>query len=149
MEPGIEYPGLAVVFLCHDDEGNMLMGKRSELCRDERGKWEPGSGALKLGENVEEALFRELQEEYRTRALEHSFLGYRDMHRSIGGVIRTHWVALDFLVRVERHSVSIGEPRKCKQIGWFTIKDLPSPLHSQFPCFLKKHREKLDLIYKK
>ena len=33
MEVGIDYTGISVVFLCHDNEGNFLMNKRSKNCR--------------------------------------------------------------------------------------------------------------------
>jgi len=36
-----------------------------------------------------------------------------------------------------------GEPHKFDAVEWFTIKNLPVPLHSQIPNFLKLRKDKL------
>ena len=70
MIKGVDYPGVTVVFLCHDGKGNYLLGKRSKNCRDEQGRWDSGGGGLDLGSSVEETLKREIKEEYCTKVLE-------------------------------------------------------------------------------
>jgi ADP-ribose pyrophosphatase YjhB (NUDIX family) len=139
MKMGEDYTGIALVFLCHDGQGNILLSKRSNKCRDEHGTWDPGGGALEFDEDVIERLEVEIQEEYCTDVLEHEFLGYRDVHRKHQGK-STHWLALDFKVLVDREKVKNGEPHKLEEINWFTADKLPKPLHSQFPFFLKKYR---------
>ena len=56
---------------------------------------------------------------------------------------KTHWISLDFKVKVDRTKVANGEPHKFDEIGWFTLDQLPSPMHSTFPMILKQYREKL------
>lgn len=142
MEKGFDYPGVSIVYFCHDGNGNFLMHKRGENCRDEKNKWDIGAGGLDFGETVVETLRREIFEEYTTNVLEFEFLGYRDVHRKDRGK-STHRVGLDFKVLVNKKKVSNGEPHKFDEIGWFKLDNLPKPFHSQFPEFLKKYRNKL------
>lgn len=82
-------------------------------------------------------------EEYSTDVIESKFLVYRDVHREHRGR-KTHWIALDFNVRVDRDKVSNGEPHKFDEVRWFPLDSLPSPLHSQLPEFFDKYRRKLS-----
>ena len=142
MKVGIDYPGVSIVFFCKDRYGNFLMNKRSENCRDEKGRWDIGAGALKIHEKIEEALEREIKEEYGTSIINYEFLGYRDVHRK-DNQKRTHWVALDFKVLVDSNIVKNGEPDKFDEIGWFRLDNIPFPVHSQLPHFLEIYKNKL------
>ncbi|PLW79714.1 RNA pyrophosphohydrolase [Candidatus Woesearchaeota archaeon] len=139
---GIDYPGVSVVFVCHDGKGNYLFNKRSVNCRDEHGRWDCGAGGLDLGLSIEETLKKEIMEEYCTKVLDFEFIGYRDVFREHDGK-KTHWLMMDFLVLVDREKVKIGEPHKMDEIGWFKIGNLPSPTHSQWPAYYNKYKEKL------
>ncbi len=142
MKKGLDYTGVSIVYFCHDGQGNFLMSKRTEQCRDEHGTWDQGGGALEFGDNVIDTLKKEIKEEYCTDVLEYEFLGYRDVHREQGGQ-KTHWVALDFKVLIDRSKVKNGEPHKFEKLAWYTLDNLPSPLHSQLPNFLALHKDKL------
>lgn len=142
MQKGQDYTGVTVVYLCHDGKGNVLLNKRSANCRDEHNTWDPGSGALEFEDTVEHTLRKEIDEEYCTDVLDYEFLGYRDVHREHNG-LKTHWIALDFKVRIDKEKVSNGEPHKFDAVEWFTLDKLPTPLHSQFPYFLEKYGAKL------
>jgi len=142
MIKGTDYTGVSVIFFCHDGEGEFLMAKRSQNARDERGRWDIGGGGVKFGEAVEDALRREIGEEYGTRVLAIEPLGYRDVHRTHEDR-KTHWIALDFKVQVDRDLVRIAEPTHIDEIRWYTPDTLPDPTHSQFPRFLELYREKL------
>lgn len=142
LKKGVDTIGVAITFFCHDGQGRVLMAKRSEQARDERGTWDIGGGALEFGEPVEEALRREVQEEYGAAVLGVEFLGYRDVHRVQNGVA-THWIALDFRARIDPATVREGEPDVIQQVQWFTRDALPSPLHSQLPLVLATHGDRL------
>jgi len=142
MKKGQDYTGVTVVYLCHDGEGSFLMNKRSKNCRDEHGTWDIGGGGLEFGDTVEDTLKKELKEEYCADVLGCEFLGYRDVHREHEGQ-KTHWIALDFKVLVDREKVKNGEPHKFDEIGWFRTDRLPAPLHSQVLNFLKLYRAKI------
>ena len=142
MIKGVDYTGVTVVFFCHDGNGNILMAKRSKNCRDEQDRWDIGGGGLEFGEKVEELLKREIKEEYSTEVLKYEFLGYRDLNRENNGK-KTHWVALDFKVLIDKTKVKNGEPHKFDELKWFKLDNLPTPVHSQFHKFLELYRNKL------
>ena len=75
--------------------------------------------------------------------MSYEFLGFRDVHREKNGK-PTHWIALDFKVLVDVAKANNGEPHKFDDIGWFTLKTLPVPLHSQLPAFFEKYKDKLQ-----
>ena len=126
-------------------ERNVLLNKRSTNCRDEHGRWDCGGGGLEFGDTVTNTLQQEIRQEYCTDILSHEFLGYRDVHRTHDSK-KTHWIALDFLVHVDRTKAQNGEPHKFEEIGWFPLDAFPQPLHSQFPHFLDKYREALKKL---
>lgn len=142
MRKGFDHTGLAVVFFCHDGKGNVLLSKRNANCRDEHGCWDIGGGGVEHGERIEDALRKEIKEEYCTDVLEHEFLGFREIHREHEDE-RSHWITLDFKVLVDSATVGNGEPHKFDAVEWFTLETLPQPQHSQLPTFLKIHADKL------
>ncbi len=142
MKKGEDFTGVTVVFLCHDGKGNVLLAKRSENCRDERGRWDCGGGGLEFGDKVIDTLKKEISEEYRADVLEQEFLGFRDVHREHQGK-KTHWVVLDFKVLIDKNKVAIGEPHKFDALEWFSLDNLPTPIHSQFLFFLEKYKDRM------
>jgi 8-oxo-dGTP diphosphatase len=145
LKKGIDYTGISVVFFCHDGNGNFLLSKRSNQCRDEHGNWEPGSGGLDYGDSIDGTLTKEIAEEYGTEAIDQEFIGYRDIYR-IHESKQTHWLSLDFLVRLDPLKVRNGEPHKHEEIGWFKLENFPEPLHSQFPVFLEKYAKRFERL---
>ena len=142
MDKGIDFIGVSVVYFCHDGNGNVVMGKRSNQARDEKGNWDIGGGGLEVEDTVEETLRKEIKEEYGTDVISFEFLGYRDVIRKQNDK-QSHWVALDFKVLVDPAKVVNGEPHKFDEVKWFTLQNLPSPMHSQLPLFLEKYKGKL------
>lgn len=142
LTPGIDYIGITLTFFCHDGTGRFVMAKRGKRARDEHGCWDLGGGALEFGEEPIATLSREVREEYCTNVLEQLFLGFRSVQRLQKGKA-THWISLDYLVRVDPAVVANGEPEKLDEVGWFTLDTLPSPTHSQCPNFLSKYQSEL------
>lgn len=141
LQRGVDFIGVTVVFYCHDGRGNFLMHKRSKFCRDEVGNWDAGGGALEFGETFEEAVKREIKEEYCCDTKDLKLVGSYNILREDRGR-KTHWIAILFTAKVNPHQVDIGEPDDMEEIGWFNENNLPEPLHSQFyTCFeiAKKH----------
>jgi ADP-ribose pyrophosphatase YjhB (NUDIX family) len=128
---GIDYIGVGVACIIHDGNGRILLMKRGEQARDERGRWDICGGAIEFGESVDDAVRRELMEELCAEPVDIRFLTAYDAHREHEGD-RTHWVQMVHAVQVDPVKVAIGEPHKIAEIGWFGIDDLPEPRHSQF-----------------
>lgn len=127
---GFDYPGVSCAFLCHDGARRFLLHRRSERCRDEHGTWDSGAGAIEFGETFEEAVAREVREEYLASPREVRFLGATNVLRRDRGA-PTHWVALSFAVLINPDEAGIGEPEKIDELGWFATDSLPDPRHSQ------------------
>ena len=146
MIKGIDYTGICVVFYCVDGYGNVLLSKRGANCRDENFRWDTGSGALKFGETIEDALIREISEEYTALIYDYQYLGFRNIKRNTKGKI-THWIAFDYFVLIDKN-VKNGEPEKFDEIKWFPESNLPSPMHSQFNSFFNCHNNKIKVLRK-
>lgn len=142
---GISFVGVTTSFICHDGKGHIFMAKRGGKCRDEIGHWDNGGGGLKWGQTAEANAIREIEEEYSVRPQKINFLGYRDVFRTQNDT-QTHWLSLDFLVKVDRNKAKINEPDFFDDSGWFSLDKLPSPLHSQLPTLLKKYQNELKKV---
>ena len=142
MIKGTDYIGVCIIYFCHDGKGRFVMAKRSVNARDEQGRWDIGGGGLEFGDSVEDTLRREIKEEYNAEVLDSEFLGFRDVHREREEK-PTHWIALDFKVKINPAGVKNNEPHKFNELGWFTLNNLPSPLHSQLPVFFEKYKNRL------
>lgn len=125
-------PDVSVVFVCHDGNGRILLARRSPGARDEPGAWDCGAGALEFGETFEQAVTREVTEEYATGPAAIELRGVRNVLRA-----DSHWVAVVFRVLVDPATVSIGEPHKFDALGWYDPDQLPGPLHSQLRATLE------------
>jgi len=130
-------PSVSCVFICHDAVGRILLARRGAGARDEPGTWDTGAGGIELGETFEEAVSREVREEYATDALEIETIGVRNVLRSNPA---THWIAVLFAVSVDPATVMIGEPHKFDRLNWFAPDALPNPLHSQTAAGLEMFR---------
>lgn len=139
---GIDYIGIAIASWCHDGKGNIALNLRGENCRGERSRWDLVSGELEKYETFEKAMKREIKQEYtngKDIVLEYKFLGVRQLFRKDDEGQPTHWLGIDYKVLVDREKVLNGEPHKFDAVEWFAFNNLPSPLHSQFPEFLRKY----------
>jgi 8-oxo-dGTP diphosphatase len=146
MQKGIDFIGLCVVYFCHDGKGDVVMAKRSQNARDEKGLWDVGGGAIELHDTIDNTLRKEIKEEYNCDVLNYEFLGYRELHRRIDDDKKTHWIALDFKVLVEASDLKTNEPHKFDDVKLFPIGEMlvdPEKVHSQLPKFLEKYQDKI------
>lgn len=130
LRRGIDFIGVTVVFYCHDGKGKLLLSKRSNKCRDEQGRWDVGGGSMEHGETFEEAVYREIKEEYCSDVKNLQFATVKNVIREVNG-LTTHWVALLFVTQLDPAQVANGDPEKIDELGWFDLDNLPSPLHSK------------------
>jgi len=147
LRPGLDFIGVNVVFYCHDGRGNLLFHLRSDKCWDEHNRWDVGGGRVNFGEELEEAVCREVMEEYGCEALviEH-FLQINVLRQHDGR--QTHWLANLYLVQVDPAATLIMEPERSLELCWADLDSLPQPLHSIFEKVANEHgdllRQKLN-----
>lgn len=126
MKQGIDYIGVAVGALMINDKGEIFITKRSQNCKNEKGFWEIPGGSVEFGETLEDAVKREVKEEYGVEV--EIVKQWPAVNHLIPNELQ-HWVPTLFTVQIKPgQTPRIMEPTKCDAIGWFSINNLPSPL---------------------
>ncbi len=119
------------------------MLKRGQQCKDEQGTWEFGGGGVHVGEQLTDAVKREVNEEFGTSPQEIEFLGHDEGFRTNKDGHATHWIFFHYKVLVSRGEVKNNEPDMHDELRWVTLDTLPTPLHSSLAAEIKKYRQQL------
>jgi mutator protein MutT len=122
MKKGIDYIGVGCGAVILNDDNKVFLARRGREARNERHKWEFPGGSVEFGELLEDALVREVMEEYGFEIEVEELL---DVVDHIIPEEKQHWVSPTFLCRCKRGTPSIREPHKCEAIGWFPLDRLP------------------------
>jgi mutator protein MutT len=122
MKKGVDYIGVGAGAVIVNGEGRLFLAKRGRECRNERQKWEFPGGSVEFGERLEDALVREIEEEYGFLIEVESLL---DVVNHIIHDEKQHWVSPTFLCRYKSGIPRIMEPHKCDEIGWFRLEQVP------------------------
>jgi 8-oxo-dGTP diphosphatase len=138
MTAGRDCIGVGVGAVVRDDTGRVFLAQRGPEARNERGLWEFPGGEVSYGETLEDAIRREIAEEYGMTIEVTDQLGAFD---HILAAESQHWVSVTFLARVAGGEPVIREPGKCSQIGWFGLDALPEPLSDITVTNLNRLRE--------
>jgi 8-oxo-dGTP diphosphatase len=125
MKAGIDYIGVSVGAMIFNDKHDLLLCKRGQKAKNERGCWEIPGGAVEFGETLQEAIKREMKEELN---VEVELLEQLPAANHIIPNEHQHWVPTTFLTKVTHGTLTIMEPEKCDAIGWFPLTKLPNPL---------------------
>lgn len=122
MKKGIDYIGVGVGAVIQNEDGAVFLALRGRDAGNERHKWEFPGGSVEFGETLEQALVREIQEEFDMTVAVQRLL---DVVDHIIPAEKQHWVSPTFLCRIVRGSPRIREPHKCDRIGWFGLNEIP------------------------
>jgi 8-oxo-dGTP diphosphatase len=125
MKPGRDYIGVGVGAVVSNARNRLFLARRGTAARNEVDTWEFPGGTVAYGELLEDAILREIAEEYGMSIELTSQLGAFD---HILNVEREHWVSVTYLARHTGGEPAIREASKCSDIGWFPIDALPRPL---------------------
>lgn len=128
---GKEVIGVGVGALIFNDKDELLLTKRGEKAKNERGKWEIPGGAVEFGETIANALKREIKEEL-------------DIEIEVGEMLRLcdhiiedegqHWVSPTYICKIASGEPTNMEPGKCDEIRWVSLDEaqqLPLSLVTQ------------------
>jgi ADP-ribose pyrophosphatase YjhB (NUDIX family) len=148
MIPGKDYIGITTPFYCNDGNGLFIFHKRSKNCRDEVGRWDAGSGQLEFGLTPEENVLKEIFEEYGCKAEIQEKLPAHSIFRELDGN-KTHWLAIPFFVKVNHLEVMNNDSEKIEEIKWFSLDNLPNPLHSGFYFTFNNYKNYFNKYKKK
>lgn len=120
MKKGVDYIGVgvgAVIVRNH----TLFLSKRGKESRNERGLWEFPGGSVRFGETLEDAIVREMHEEYGITVRVTKLLG---VCSHILPHEHQHWVSPTYICGITKGEPVIKEPRKCDEIGWFTLQEM-------------------------
>lgn len=123
LTPGVDYPGVSVGAIILNEDGQVLIAKRSQQTRNERGAWETPGGKVDFGETREEAIIREIKEEL---GVDIEIIDEICSTDQLLKKEKQHWVPTMFLAKIiDGQTPSIQEPHKCEAIRWVDFDDLP------------------------
>jgi len=123
MKKGLDYIGVGVGAIIFNKDGKVFLAKRGSEARNEKHKWEFPGGSVEFGETLENALVREIREEY---GFVIDVVQLLDVVNHILPEEKQHWVSPTYLCRYKNGKPCIKEPHKCEEIGWFNIGAIPS-----------------------
>lgn len=125
MIAGRDYIGVGVGAMVFNEAGQVFLAKRGPRAKNERGHWEFPGGSVEFGEKLIDAIKREFLEEY---GMEIEPVELLDVSDHILDQEQQHWVSPTFIARHTGGMPRIVEPKKCTEIGWFSLSALPEPL---------------------
>ena len=141
MKAGKDYIGVITPFFCHDGYGDFLFYRRSEKTKDNHGIWDCSGGSMQFGEQPEQTMRRKLRSQYGVEPVRFIELPAHSVLIEIDEV-DNHWLAIPFIVQVNRKEVVIGEADKMRVVAWFNLDELPRPLHPGAADILAVFRDK-------
>lgn len=102
-----------------DNEDEVLLALRKNT-GDFDGEYELPGGHIEEGEDIIDAMIREAKEELKINVKREDLEIAHILHHYKGG-------ALKFILKARAYDgkLGIGEPDKCEELKWFTIKNLP------------------------
>lgn len=131
MKTGINQIGAGVGAIIINEEGKALMSLRGKEARNERGRWEFPGAEVEFGEEMRQALIREVKEEHDIDIKIGKILGAYDHIIPDEG---QHWVSVTFVCKITLGEPKILEPHTCDRIAWFDIgemQDIPLTIIAQ------------------
>lgn len=141
MHRGIDYIGVGVGAAIFNNDGRLFLTLRGKKAKNERGKWEIPGGSVEFGETLEDAIKREIKEEY---GVEIKIIELLDVCDHLIPDEHQHWVSPTYICKITKGHPRIIEPEKCDAIGWFTREEtvkLPLSIVTKYDLvqLAKKH----------
>ncbi len=141
MKAGVDYIGVSAGAMMINEAGEIFLAKRSNNAKNEKGCWETPGGEVDFGETLEEAVKREMKEEY---GVEIVIMKQFPAENHLIPAENQHWVATTFLTKLKAGEMPrIKEPHKCEAIGWFALDKIPSPLSIITQLDIKHHQNEV------
>lgn len=143
MKKGIDFIGVGVGALIFNREGKVFLARRGPKARNESGKWDFPGGSVEFGEKLEDAIKREIKEEFN---MDIEVIDFLEVCNHIIPEEKQHWVSPTFIARIVSGEPRIMEQEKNDKIGWFPIDKTPRPLtkssEQNYETYLKRFGKK-------
>ena len=126
MKKGKDYIGVGVGAMIFDDRGRVLLARRGQKAKNERGCWDLPGGGVDFNEKRSDAIIREVKEEM---GIDIDVVAEMQTIDHLIEDEGQHWITTTFIARVkDGQQPKIMEPEKCDGLDWFDLEALPSPL---------------------
>jgi len=139
LKRGTDYIGVGVGAMIFNDREKVFLAKRGPKARNEAGKWDFPGGSVEFGETVENAIKREIKEEFDINI---EILELLEVNNHIIPEEKQHWISPTFIARIVSGEAKIMEKDKNEKIGWFTLDKIPRPLtitsEQNYKTYIKK-----------
>lgn len=129
------------------DKGKILLEKRKN--EPGRGKWSIPGGLVDLGETLEHAVVREMEEETCLKCEENKIPLLLDVVDNIdldeNGRIKYHFVIVDYSVKVKGSEFKVASD--AEDLRWVLLGEVEDyDLTSSFRLFFRRNRKKLECL---
>ncbi len=125
MKPGIDYIGVSCGAFIVNEKNEVLLQKRGQQCKNNKGHWSLPGGALDYNERFHDGVKREILEEL---GIHIEIIDMLCVTEDIMPDEKQHWVTPQYFSKIIGGTLEIKEPEKCDAIQWFSLDHLPSPL---------------------
>jgi len=125
MKPDVDYIGVGCGAFILNEKNQILLSKRSKKSRNKAGYWTIPGGRVEFFEKVEDALKREIKEEL---GIDIKIIKLLSVTNDIINEENQHWISPQFLCKIVKGTPKNLEPKKCDEIKWFDIDNLPDKL---------------------
>lgn len=146
----IDYTGISVSAVVYKPGQWILLGYRTDQCRDEHRRRDNRWWWLKFNETIKDGIKRELKEEFDSEFADDQliYLGHREQFRTHEGQT-THWIGFYHLAIIqEDQQITNMEPHKHSELKYFPLSALPHPeeSHSMLYGILSDFKEQIETI---
>ena len=126
-------------------DGKILLEKRKN--EPSKGKWTIPGGLVELGETLEQAVVREVEEETCLKCVESEAPRLIDVVDNIDldekGIVKYHFVIVDYLVAVKGMTFKVASD--AEDLQWVPLDKVESfDLTSSFRVFFRRNRQQLE-----
>jgi len=147
MKKGVDFIGVGSGALIFNKEGKVFLSKRGDASRNEIGKWDFPGGSVKFGEKCEDAVKREIKEEFN---MDIEVVELLEVIDHILLQENQHWVSPSYIARYVSGNPEIMEPGKISEIKWVSINEidmetLSLPSRSNLLKFKEKYGERYKI----
>lgn len=143
MKAGIDYIGVGCGALIINDKNETLLLRRGVKSRNQAGYWSKPGGTVEFGEKIEDAIKREIKEEFGVDITLIKFLGFTNHIMKEEG---QHWLSVSYLAKIIDGEPKNLEPDKHDEIGWFSFDKLPEKLTQTTSEIIEDYKKFLKTV---
>lgn len=121
MKRGIDFIGIGTGAMIFNKDGKIFLSKRGVNARNEKGKWDFPGGSVEFGEKCEDAIKREIKEEFDIN------IEVVDLLEVVNHIIPDegqHWVSPSYIAKHISGKPKIMEPEKISEIKWAELSEI-------------------------